>query len=301
MMETNLIDYLSTYCKIFNIFGVEKHSMQQPLISIIVPCYNQAQYLDECLQSVLNQTYQNWECILVNDGSLDNTDEIAQKWLEKESRFTYLNTKNRGLSSARNAGIEIAKGEWILPLDADDKIGNRYLELANKVFDKGYKIIYCNAQKFGLSNEKWDLPTYSRKTLAIKNIIFCTAFFKKEDWIKVNGFDTNLKYGWEDWEFWIAILKDGGEVYKLNETEFYYRIKEMSMITEMSDKNSEKIKFSHHIIYKKHLEFFTKELGSFQVLAEENQKLNDKIIHLQTILNSKRYLLINKFFKFFKI
>lgn len=57
--------------------------MSQPLISIIVPCYNHAQYLDECLQSVFDQTYQNWECIIVNDGSSDTTEEVAQKWLKK--------------------------------------------------------------------------------------------------------------------------------------------------------------------------------------------------------------------------
>ena len=98
------------------------------LISVIVPCYNQAQYLDECLQSVLDQTYTDWECIIVNDGSPDHTEEIAKKWVEKDARFRYLFKENGGLSSARNAGIEIAKGEWILPLDADDKIGNQYLE-----------------------------------------------------------------------------------------------------------------------------------------------------------------------------
>ena len=61
-----------------------------PLISVVVPCYNQAQYLDECLQSVLNQTYQDWECIIVNDGSSDNTEKIAKKWVSKDPRFKYL-------------------------------------------------------------------------------------------------------------------------------------------------------------------------------------------------------------------
>lgn len=63
--------------------------MNNPLVSIIVPCYNQAQYLEECLQSVLNQTYEKWECIIVNDVSPDNTEEVVEKWLEKDSRFRY--------------------------------------------------------------------------------------------------------------------------------------------------------------------------------------------------------------------
>ncbi len=93
-----------------------------PLISVIVPCYNQAQYLDECLQSVLDQTYQDWECIIVNDGSPDNTEEVAKKWLAKDSRFKYFYKENGGLSSARNAGIKDSIGQFIFFLDFDYKI-----------------------------------------------------------------------------------------------------------------------------------------------------------------------------------
>ena len=106
----------------------------KPFVSVIVPCYNQAQYLDEALQFVIDQTYNNWVCIIVNDGSIQNTEEVAKKWVEKDARFTYLYKKNGGLSSARNTGIEKAKGNYILPLDADDKISNEYLELAINKF-----------------------------------------------------------------------------------------------------------------------------------------------------------------------
>jgi glycosyltransferase involved in cell wall biosynthesis len=88
------------------------------LISIIIPCYNQAQYLDETLQSVLEQTYSNWECIIVNDGSPDET-EIITKWAAKILGLN-IYKKNGGLRSARNAGLEIATGDFIQFLDADD-------------------------------------------------------------------------------------------------------------------------------------------------------------------------------------
>ncbi|GAB0155138.1 glycosyltransferase family A protein [Chryseobacterium sp. Alg-005] len=272
----------------------------KPKISIIVPCYKQAVYLDECLQSVLEQTHQDWECIVVSDGSPDNTEEVVRKWMEKDSRFQYLYKENGGLSSARNAGIEIAKGEWILPLDADDKIGAQYVELAEKEFNKGYTIIYCEAQKFDAENEKWILPEYSRQVLAVKNVIFCTAFFRKKDWEKVNGYDTRLIYGWEDWDFWISLIKNGGKVHKINQICFYYRVKKNSMIKEMSSDNGDKKKLTHNIIYKKHIEFFTKELGTFETLFENNQKLTAENNHLKKILNSKRYLLVNKIFNFLK-
>lgn len=103
--------------------------MKNPLISVIVPCYNQALYIDECLQSVYDQTYPNWECIIVNDGSSDNTEEIAKEWVRKDSRFEYVYKENGGLSSARNAGLDISKGEFVYFLDSDDCVDNKVLEI----------------------------------------------------------------------------------------------------------------------------------------------------------------------------
>lgn len=271
-----------------------------PLISIIVPCYGQAQYLDECLQSVLDQTYQNWECIIVNDGSTDHTEEVAQQWAEKDIRFLYLYKENGGLSSARNAGIETAKGEWILPLDADDKIGSRYLELAEKKFNQGYTVIYCKARKFGLLNEEWDLANFTYKALARTNIIFCTAFFRKKDCEKVGGYDLNMKHGLEDWEFWISILKNGGKVFRIDDVYFYYRIKDNSMITELDQAKKNTMLF---YIEQKHLDFFHQHLGSIHYLnhqMEKNiQKAEFNSNELKKILNSKRYKLTDKIFSLF--
>ncbi|WP_034721888.1 glycosyltransferase family 2 protein [Chryseobacterium sp. UNC8MFCol] len=272
-----------------------------PTISIIVPCYNQAIYLDECLQSVLDQTYGNWECIIVDDGSPDNTKEVTEKWIEKDNRFIYLHKENGGLSSARNAGIEAAKGAWILPLDADDKISNRYLELAAKEFDKQYTIIYCKAKKFGSVNEFWELPDFSHLALAQTNIIFCTAFFKKQSWEEVGGYDTHMLYGLEDWEFWISLLENGGNVYRIDDVCFYYRIKENSMITELSQ--SRKTMMLFHI-EKKHLDFFHQYLGSLHQLhyqLEQSQKKADYYnSQLQKLINSKRYQLTEKILSIFK-
>ena len=254
-----------------------------PLISVIVPCYNQAQYLDECLQSVLDQTYTDWECIIVNDGSPDHTEEIAKKWVEKDARFRYLFKENGGLSSARNAGIEIAKGEWILPLDADDKIGNQYLELAEKEFEKDYTVIYCEAELFGNEIGKWHLPEFSLENLAKKNCIFCSAFYKKEDWKKVNGYDINMIYGLEDYEFWISLLKNKNTVKKLPQTLFYYRVKENSMLTSLK---SERINKMFNYISKKHTDFFLEYLGSFNelfLLQENTLKKYDKLLNSKKI------------------
>lgn len=253
------------------------------IISIVVPCYNQAVYLDECLQSVINQEFKNWECIIVDDGSPDNTEEVARKWLNEDSRFKYIYKDNGGLSSARNAGIKFAKGEWILPLDADDKISPDYLSLASEHINNNYAIIYCQAEYFGTKSGLWDLEEFSLKEMAFKNVIFCSGFFKKLDWEKVSGYDENLLGGLEDWEFWISLLKNNPNVYKIESICFYYRIKEDSMVKDLI-LNQQVTRSSLIYIYKKHFDFFIEHLGLFQDLIKSQLQLND-------ILNSKRYKL----------
>ncbi|MES2796052.1 MAG: glycosyltransferase family A protein [Bacteroidota bacterium] len=243
------------------------------LVSIIVPCYNQAQYLDEALQSVLDQSYQNWECVIVNDGSADYTAAVAKQWVEKDIRFVYLKKENGGLSSARNFGIAYAKGEFILPLDADDKIAANYVALAVQSFqeDPSLKVVYCKAGKFGKEFGLWQLPPFSLNNLSRKNLIFCSAFFRKIDWELVGGYDTNMVFGWEDWEFWIAILKNGGNVKCLEEVGFYYRIKSNSMLKAINSENEATIL---NYLSVKHADFFVKHYGSFK--AMENQLMEVK-------------------------
>ena len=242
--------------------------MNKPLVSIIVPCYNQAQYLNETLESVLLQTSSDWECIIVNDGSIDNTEKTAQQWCSKDSRFKYVFQENQGLSSARNSGISKAVGELILPLDADDKIAPNYVLLAIEAFEKdqSLKVVYCKAEKFGDENGEWQLPSFSLFNLSRNNLIFCSAFFKKKDWEQVGGYDTSMKHGWEDWEFWIAILKNGGNVKRLEEIGFYYRIKKSSMLKSIDNqKGTEIVQY----LSVKHVDFFVKQYGSFKEMEHK--------------------------------
>lgn len=264
-------------------------------ISIIVPCYNQAQYLDECLQSVLNQTFQDWECIIVNDGSPDNTEEIVQEWIKKDSRFKYLYKPNGGLSSARNAGIAIATSIYILPLDADDKIGIDYIKLAVQSFQKddSLKIVYCKAEKFGVENGVWKLKPFSLPALASENIIFCSAIFKKSDWERVGGYDENLLNGLEDWEFWIAVLKNGGAVLKLSKIHFYYRTKEISMLNSLSKKEVTSIIKYINI---KHADFFVEQFGNFNDLIKQNQYYKQQDFRLLTNKKKALKVLLHAFF-----
>lgn len=102
--------------------------MENPLISIVVPCYNQARYLDECLMSLVKQGYQNWECILINDGSTDESLSVALKWQEKDGRIKVIDKQNEGQSAARNQGIALSSGKYVTFVDADDWVEETFLQ-----------------------------------------------------------------------------------------------------------------------------------------------------------------------------
>lgn len=229
-----------------------------PHVSIIVPCYNQAEYLSECLQSVLDQNYTNWECLIVNDGSSDNTERIALQWTTKDTRFKYFRKENGGLSNARNFGIIESKGKYILPLDCDDKIGKDYVKLGVSILnnDDSIGVVYCNARFFGVNHRRWILPTFDKKYLLCSNLLFCSAIYRKKDWELIGGYDENMKYGWEDWEFWINLIYSlNRNVHKLKYEGFYYRQKANSMVTAIN-KNKNKQQRMYSYIYEKHKGFY---------------------------------------------
>lgn len=114
-------------------------------VSIIVPCYNQEAYMDKCFQSVVSQNFVDWECIIVDDGSQDQTAEIGKKWENKDSRFKYFYKVNGGLSSARNFGMDKATGEFIFFLDSDDSLAdNQSLEYFASKIDNNVDVITAN-------------------------------------------------------------------------------------------------------------------------------------------------------------
>lgn len=117
---------------------------KQPLISIIVPCYNTEDYMEQCLDSLIHQSYKNLEIIIVNDGSLDNTDAKIQPYL-CDKRIRYIVQENKGLSGARNTGLDIMKGEYVCFMDSDDFIHKDYVKiLYENLIKTDVDISICN-------------------------------------------------------------------------------------------------------------------------------------------------------------
>ena len=116
----------------------------EDLISVIIPVYNVEKYLPECIESVLKQTHTNLEIILVDDGSPDNSPQICDEYAQKDSRIKVIHKENGGVSSARNEGLKIAKGEWISFIDADDWVEKNFCEiLLNKAVKTQSDIALC--------------------------------------------------------------------------------------------------------------------------------------------------------------
>lgn len=200
-------------------------------VSVIIPCFNQGQFVDEAVDSVLAQSYQDFEIIIVNDGSTDaDTNRLLQSYDRPKTRV--VSTDNQGLSAARNNGIRAANGEYVLPLDADDRIGPTYLEQAVKLLDKRPElgIVYCRAQLFGAVDTEWQLPEFSLDSMLLDNVIFCSALFRRCDWQAVGGYDESLTHGWEDYDFWLSLLEKDRKVYQILEILFYYRVSADSMV-----------------------------------------------------------------------
>lgn len=217
--------------------------MTNSLVSIIVPCYNQAQYLEEALQSVLDQTYADWECIIVNDGSPDHTEKVAKNWVDEDSRFKYVYKENGGLSSARNAGLEVAKGEYIQFLDSDDLLNKDKLEKQLVCFSKDIDIVICDYFPFDEESGAFLRRRYMNpfpNLVSYKNDIVikweyelsipchCVLFKTKLLNQKTIKFDESLP-NHEDWVFWVQLFYSSLGVFNLAQALVSYRIHKESM------------------------------------------------------------------------
>ena len=196
------------------------------LVSVIIPCFNYGRFLNDAVNSILNQTYKNFEIIIINDGSTDKkTLEILQNFNNKP-KTRVIHIPNQGVCVARNTGIKQAKGKYILPLDADDRVGETYLEKAVKILDinENIGIVSCKARFFGA--KFWMDPLINKfnfPKILLQNTLGNSSVFRKSDWDKVNGYNENMKSGWEDYNFWLSIISLNKDVYFLPETLYFYR------------------------------------------------------------------------------
>jgi glycosyltransferase involved in cell wall biosynthesis len=214
-------------------------------ISVIIPCYNQALFLEEALQSVLKQTHKNWECIIIDDGSTDSSKEIALQWCDFDERFLYFFKFNGGLSSARNAGLKLADGDYIQFLDGDDLIKPTKFE--QQLIDlQDAQVSISNYFSFLDGNIELSAPhrylsPFVSETNFKKKIILdwecrmsipCHSVLFQRKLVVDNGilFDETLP-NHEDWVFWTQLFYVSKKIKNNTDVLALYRIRNDSMTT----------------------------------------------------------------------
>lgn len=235
-----------------------------PLVSVIIPCYNTYEYIQETLDSVFSQTYQNIEVIAIDDGSTDSTLQKLYENQEIHPQLKVITQKNTYYIIARNNAVKYAKGKYLIFLDSDDKIAPEYIEKCCEIAEQDQNIaaVYSMADFFDAKNEPWQLPEFRLPDFLYRNCIYVSALIRKSEFDKVGGFDENLTQ-FEDWDLYISLVKNGGKVYRLPETLFYYRQREdLSSVTNTASK--QKVSDNMFKIYSKHYDFYIENGIYFQ-------------------------------------
>jgi glycosyltransferase involved in cell wall biosynthesis len=266
------------------------------LVSIIVPCYNQAQYLPDALNSILAQTFTNWECIIVNDGSLDNTEEVALKWIAKDERFIYLKKENGGAGSARNMGLNNSKGYFIQFLDADDYIDPEKLEIQTNAIANTqiYALSICDyltsvetdllkphpyyvTPKFRSTNYLSELISNwgTELSIPIHCFLFKRSLFENENIYFLETLPNN-----EDWECWMNIFKLKPEIKYIDLKLATYRIQNKGTT---SNRKLMKAGWLHTVSIQK---------NKFSKNSEEYKLLEKKYNHIKFRINSGNIIMV---------
>ncbi|WP_422802918.1 glycosyltransferase family 2 protein [Streptococcus sp. FT1-106] len=223
-------------------------SFENVLVSIIIPCYNAQNYLEECLDSIIDQSFKNFEVIAINDGSSDKTLEILKKYSIKDERVKFFDQDNSGVSYTRNRGINLASGNYIMFVDADDFIGKHYLkEMVEYLLKNQYDFVtsgmtFCNSdgrkkREVSYSKASQELIFKEIITSIINNIYFsvCYKTLIKKKLLVDNSvfFETNIRFG-EDLKFTVSLFETASKIGFLSNSEYFYRLNEGSATSSTS-------------------------------------------------------------------
>ncbi|MDV7187444.1 glycosyltransferase [Lutibacter sp. TH_r2] len=260
------------------------------LVSVIIPCYNQGEFLDAALKSVSNQTVLDWECIIVDDGSTDNTKIISQKWESRDKRFKYFYKKNGGVSSARNFGLDRAKGDYIQFLDCDDVLDHLKFELSLKEFNmpenKGVNIVVSNFKTLSedgtkilppfcnIKQDYFNLDSFLYEWNVSFSIQIQCGFFK-------NSLFENIRFpeklsAQEDWVVWVKLLKKSNIVKFINRPLAYYRMNSKSRMKTLGidDNNTKVLEYFKEVLsYEEFYEFSNSLLKRYYNSSEKYKRV----------------------------
>ncbi len=238
-------------------------------IGIIIPCFNYGEYLAECLGSIVAQTRDDWEAIVVDDGSTDPVTRKAIEVISHPKVRTVRHEQNRGLAAARNTGIRELDALYVLPLDADDRLAPRYLEVVGAVLDHNpsidfaYPFFQCFGMKTGVM--RFGEPTVERM-LVSQCVPGPGTIMRRILWERVGGYCEHYDVlpGNEDWEFWISAMEKEGRGCEVQQALYMYRTHPESLSMRLRYRDHETREF----IYRRHRALFDKYKAGPAFLAE---------------------------------
>jgi glycosyltransferase involved in cell wall biosynthesis len=226
-----------------------KDSSRYPLVTIVVPLYNEQSFIADCLQTVRRQSYSNWECIIVDDASTDGSHAIVTKYCGADGRFRVIgHKKNLGLSASRNTGLREARGEYITFLDADDFLlpNSLWMRILPLLSDQTREVIgsYCKTVSTPERYKKWRVNLSHLKLAEAATLDFVqtmgecpfnahSPILKTEHLRKFGGFNESMRHGAEDWELWGRVLRHGYRFVFSGSYGVGYRQKARSMVRSM--------------------------------------------------------------------
>jgi glycosyltransferase involved in cell wall biosynthesis len=253
--------------------------MNYPKISVIMSVYNAETYLEKSINSILNQNFKNFEFIIINDGSTDNSLDIIKKYAEKDKRIIVINQENCGLTKSLNIGIKKAKGEYIARMDADDiSISNRFEIQLKYLIELDLDFIFSQAVSF-IKNRYYIVPEnniiekFNINKLLFGNIFIHGTFFCKTEILKNNLYDENIKYA-QDYELFLRLITKKYKFFIIPQILYYLRINENSI----SNKKKDEQLFYAKIVCKKYFNTTKYFIADKNIIIRQILKILRKIL-----------------------
>ncbi|HTI38430.1 MAG TPA: glycosyltransferase [Vicinamibacterales bacterium] len=271
--------------------------MRAPAVSVLIPCFNHGHWIDEAVDSVLQQTMQDFEIIVVDDGSSD-VPTIEKLAAYDRPRTRIVRTDNRGLPAARNHAASLATGRFYCALDADDRLAPRWLESALGALqdDPGLAFVSHWLEAFGDEQWSWQPVRCDLSSLLARNVVNSAALIRREAFEAVGGFDETMQAGCEDWDFWLRVVEAGFRGRIVPEVHYFYRRSAGSMSRHMT-RSAESYRVPLEQLVQKHVQalrdhaldvLVSKEAEGFELAREIHRLERDYVTEIRPALAGAR-------------
>jgi len=247
-------------------------------VSVIIPCFNHGEFVQEAVDSVSRVGRDDMELIVVDDGSTDERTRQEMNALSARG-INVIRQDNKGLAGARNAGISASYGEYIFPLDADDRFRLGWTDKAIRLLDSDRKVgvVYGDAECFGIRTGRWRVGPFDAARLLKENYIHCSALYRRSVWEQNHGYDGTMPVqGLEDWDFWLGAVEHGWKFAYISDIFFDYRKTAGSMITKAApfeEQIREFVARKHGVLYRQAWESLVREHKSVKATSRNLGRL----------------------------